>query len=270
MATSIQPFLRWAGSKKQLLPKLIPFWCSSHSRYVEPFMGSACFFFALKPTEALLGDVNPDLIRTFRTVRKCPKLVANRLHGLRPGKETYYALRKQRPEALCDTTAAARFIFLNRFCFNGLYRTNLSGEFNVPFAPSGTGGLPSKEHLCECAEVLQSAALQCGDFGSTLRRVRKGDFVYLDPPFAVGTRRVFREYGPRAFNGNDLSRLSRVLKRIDAIGATFVISYADCPEAREIFSPWTMKRVRTRRNIAGFAIHRRHAFELIATNRGRN
>jgi DNA adenine methylase len=164
------------------------------------------------------------------------------------------------------TAAAARFIYLNRFCFNGLYRTNAAGDFNVPFAPSGTGKLPSLSHLQGCAEVLKRTQLRCGDFVGTMELVQEGDFVYLDPPYAVSTRRVFREYSRAAFAQPDLVRLCRHLRRIDSMGARFLVSYADCTEARVAFRRWHIKRVRTRRNIAGFAIHRRFAFELIVTN----
>ena len=264
---AISPFLRWAGSKRQLLPKLIPYWDDQFSRYVEPFMGSACLFFAINPPRAVLGDVNEDLMRTFSTVRSKPESVANALNKIRPGKESYYCLRKRNPGSLSDIAAAARFIFLNRYCFNGLYRTNLAGQFNVPFASKGTGQLPTLSQLIVCAEALQNAILHRGQFESTLKLVKKGDFVYLDPPFAVEKRRVFREYNQKIFGADDLQQVALELDRMHEIGATFVLSYADCAEARKAFARWKVRRVRTRRNIAGFAIHRRHAFELIFTNR---
>ena len=266
MKPRVQPFLRWAGSKRQLLPILAEFWKPEFGRYVEPFMGSACFFFALNPARALLADINGELIRTFATVRDRPRQVARQLQKTPVNRETFYGLRERSPKGLADTKAAARFIYLNRFCFNGLYRTNLAGKFNVPFAPTGAGKVPSEMHLCECSEVLSRADLHCGDFESTLRAVEKGDFVYMDPPFAVNTRRVFREYSPDAFTIGDLDRLADQMNRLDTIGAHFVVSYADCPDARRVFKRWNPRRTRTRRNIAGFAVHRRHAYELIAAN----
>ena len=108
--------------------------------------------------------------------------------------------------------------------------------------------------------------LKSADFEATLSEVKKGDFVYLDPPFAVRTRRVFREYGASIFGEHDLARLAKCLERLDTIGAHFVVSYADCAEARHLLRPWRCARVRTRRHIAGFSSNRRHAFELVATN----
>ena len=266
MSAQIQPFLRWAGSKRQLVSRLASYWPGDPARYIEPFAGSACLFFALQPKEAVLGDINADLIRTYCTVRDHSSDVAAELAQIAFNKDTYYGLRQMRPETMPATAAAARFIYLNRFCFNGLYRTNAAGDFNVPFAPRGSGRLPLLSHLVGCAELLSRAKLHCGDFEETLELVQAGDFVYLDPPFAVSKRRVFREYSPTSFAQHDLIRLCRHLHRIDSIGARFLVSYADCAEARDAFRRWHFRRVRTRRNIAGFAVHRRFAFELIVTN----
>jgi len=189
----IQPFLRWAGSKRQLISRLASYWPGDSTRYIEPFAGSACFFFALQPKDAVIADINADLVRTYCTVRDHSSDVVAELAKFAFNKGTYYRLRQMRPETMSATAAAARFIYLNRFCFNGLYRTNTAGDFNVPFAPAGTGRLPSLSHLERCAELLRRAQLRCGDFEETLALVQAGDFVYLDPPFAVSKRRVFRE-----------------------------------------------------------------------------
>ncbi len=266
----MKPFLRWAGSKRKLLPKLAAFWSSDYKRYVEPFMGSACLFFSLRPARALLGDLNKELVATYSEIRDNPIGVWNCVSVLRATKKSYYKLRKVQPSSLNGAEAAARFLFLNRFCFNGLYRTNLRGEFNVPYAPNGTGSLPSKSEFLEYSRQLQGTTFVANDFESTLGEVRRGDFVYLDPPFAVRTRRVFREYGASIFKQDDLERLTKCLKRLDRIGADFVVSYADCREARELFAGWRVARVAVQRNIAGFIGARRCAYELVISNRSIN
>ena len=167
-------------------------------------MGSACLLFALRPKTALMGDINYDLVRTFLAVRDHPQAVGNRLERIPLGKSSYYSIRSQKLSALDAVDAAARFIFLNRFCFNGLYRTNKDGQFNVPYAPSGTGQLPTSTELREIAKTLRSCAITHADFEALLAQTREGDLVYLDPPYAVGNRRVFRQYGPSSF-GLDLS-----------------------------------------------------------------
>lgn len=261
------PFLRWAGSKRRLLSKLSAYWTSDAARYIEPFAGSAALFFALRPKRALLSDVNSELIEVFTLVRDDPRGVHRRLVQLPQGRESYYSLRAIRPQQLKPIDRAARFIFLNRFCFNGLYRTNMGGAFNVPYAPTGTGSLPCLEQLQLASTLLKRAELLHGDFEAILsRKVTSRDFVYLDPPFAVGNRRVFRQYGPETFGTADLERLGRLLDEIDRRGAKFVLSYAWCREATVALRKWSTRRVYTQRNIAGFVEHRRRAAELIVSN----
>jgi DNA adenine methylase len=259
-------FLRWAGSKRQLVPDLARFWNDSFKRYVEPFMGSACLFFALRPNRAMLGDINRELVETFKIVRSNPRELAAQLDRLPQGENAFYDLRRQSPEALSSIDAAARFIFLNRYCFNGLFRTNREGQFNVPYGPTRSGHLPGERELIAAATLLRRASLKCSDFEAMLLNVQKDDFVYLDPPFAISNRRMFRQYGPSTFGLRDLDRLENALIRMDRRGAGFVVSYACCKEARLAFSRWPMRKVFVRRNIAGFTHCRRRAAELLISN----
>jgi DNA adenine methylase len=261
------PFLRWAGSKRRLLPKLLPYWREDAKRYFEPFVGSAALFFALRPKVALLSDINPELMATYRTVRSRSQQVAAALQVSPRTKASYLRLRRTKPDGLSSVARAVRFVFLNRYCFNGLYRTNAAGTFNVPYAPTATGSLPTSGQLSRVAATLRRAELLCGDFEALLTaEVEKGDFVYLDPPFAVANRRVFRQYGPQVFGTRDLERLAGLLDLLDRRGATFVVSYAYCREALTYFDGWTHRRVLTQRNIAGFVGSRREAAELIISN----
>ncbi len=264
---AVAPFLRWAGSKRRLLPKLSNYWNNEYRRYVEPFVGSAALFFAIRPSSALLSDVNAGLIEAFTLIRDDVAGVYERLVRIPLGSKSYYALRAEDPLTRKPLDRAARFVFLNRFCFNGLYRTNAKGSFNVPYAPTGTGDLPSWRHLQACSALLSGVELIRGDFEEILlENVEAQDFVYLDPPYAVENRRVFRQYGPETFGTSDLRRLSMVLDEIHSRGAHFVLSYAWCREATIAFRKWPARRVYTQRNIAGFARHRRRAAELIVSN----
>ena len=261
------PFLRWAGSKKQLLSKLLSYWDNRHERYIEPFMGSASLFFAIQPRKAILSDINSELVETFIAVRDNPDKVYRSLIEIPRGRDSYYRVRAQATSELDSIARAARFIFLNRFCFNGLYRTNKAGRFNVPFSFSKTGDLPTRLHLEACASFLLSADLRCGDFEKVLLdEVRAGDFVYLDPPYAISNHRIFLQYGPQTFGVTDIQRLKRVLNVIEGRGVNFVLSYASCAEALEAFGTWDIKEVFVRRNIAGFVKDRRLAKELIFSN----
>lgn len=229
-------------------------------------MGSACLFFELRPNSALLADINDDLIRTYLAVRDHPQAVSNRLTRIPLGKRSYYSIRKQGLADMEDVDAAARFIFLNRFCFNGLYRTNEAGRFNVPFGSSGTGRLPTAAELRSVAKALRHSTIARADFEETLERTKTGDFVYLDPPYAVGNRRVFRQYGPSSFGLHDLERLSESLASMDNRGVKFVLSYASCAEASQFFERWSRRKIYIQRNIAGFATHRRRAGEVLISN----
>ena len=176
-------------------------------------------------------------------------------------------MRELKSKSLTQAEQAARFIYLNRFCFNGLYRTNLKGEFNVPYGAPKNYIVPTTEELKRCSAALQNTTIMTGDFEKVVgARVKPGDFVYLDPPFFQSTRRVFREYNSRPFEAADLARLTRLLRLIDEAGATFVVSYAACPEARAAFKGWRCSEIQTTRNISGFTCYRRIAIEIVVTN----
>ncbi len=260
-----KPFLRWAGSKRRQLPRLIQFWTDSHQRYVEPFAGSACLFFEISPNEAILGDKNSSLIELYQVVRDQPSRLYDRLRRIKRDAQTYYRWRSKPQAELDPETRALRFLYLNRNCFNGIYRTNTNGDFNVPMG-SKLGAYFSKADLVLCSTLLKNAKLVAGDFEVTLRHVRAGDFVYLDPPFAVRSRRVFREYGATLFETSDITRLATSLTRIAQMGADFLVSYADCKESRDIARRWNAIRLPIQRHVAGFTGSRRHAYEWLISN----
>lgn len=265
-SSDCQPFLRWAGSKRKLVPELRRYWPSDGSRYVEPFVGSACLFFALAPSNALLGDINRELIDTYLEVKHRPERLANALSPMRRSKRAYLTLRETEAATLDATARAARFVYLNRYCFNGLYRTNQHGKFNVPYGATGTGSLPSSEQLLRCSRALKGARLKRCDFDRLLGEVGTGDFVYLDPPFRVSERRVFNEYQAEAFSNRDVRRLRQTVERLDRSGARFLLSYADCEEARYLQRGFLARRVSVRRNIAGFVGKRTVSEEVLISN----
>ncbi len=260
-------FVRWAGSKRLLISELATYRPKSMSRYVEPFAGSACFFFFLEPEKALLGDLNPELILMYREVRRDVDLVLECFRRLPRGERAYYAVRRRDPRALAPAEAAARFIYLNRFCFNGLFRTNLEGRFNVPYGPPKKPLNAFEDRVREAATLLRNAELRAADFERIVADVRKGDFVYLDPPYVVRENsEAFSEYLPGSFASRDLERLSDALDRIDRGGATFLLSYARSSEADALARRWSKRSVSTRRNIAGFSGARKTTNEILVTN----
>lgn len=264
----MRPLLRWAGSKKQLLGHLRPYWEQSGAdRYVEPFAGSAAFFFDIEPERAVLGDSNRILVEFYNTLRVEAALVYELATSLAPDKETYYTVRAALKTETDSVRRSAMFFYLNRNCFNGIFRTNMKGEFNVPHAATGTGALPSWIEVESAVKLLRRSEVRVTDFRKIVNtKVKRGDFVYLDPPYAVENRRVFVQYNAQTFGLADLEQLSYSLHCIDAIGAKFVLSYAVSSEALHYFRHWSPRRVACQRHVAGFSDHRRKAMELMVSN----
>ena len=245
------------------------FWDNGYDRYIEPFAGSSCFFFAIRPDQAILSDKNRELIEAYEVLREDPELLHTSLAALPRNKSTYYFERSRDPARLSRFDRAVRFVYLNRNCFNGIYRTNLSGQFNVPFGGTRTGAAISRSELTACADALGNTILRSWDFGTTLRYAQEGDFVYMDPPYAITGKRMFREYGLKMFDLDDIGRLKEHLVRLDGRGVDFLVSYADSPEGRSIAREWSSRRIRVGRQVAGFSGSRRHAYELLITNTGK-
>jgi DNA adenine methylase len=262
----VRPFLRWAGSKRQLIPRLSKYWTADCTRYIEPFVGSACLFFSLAPAAAILGDINAELMATYQQVKSNLPAMLAELGKMKKSKEDYLRLRSATPFTLKPEQRAARFIYLNRFCFNGLYRTNRAGEFNVPFSGDRTGELPTAEVLKGCSSRLQSAKLVTGSFEHTLEMAQPGDFVYMDPPFSVVAERVFNEYDASVFNQRQLSMLRDWILQLNNKGIRFLVSYAESDEGTLLGKGFHVETVDVRRNIAGFATNRRKANELLISN----
>lgn len=259
------PLLRWAGSKRQLVPALINYVPSDFDRYVEPFAGSACLFFALNPSTAVLGDQNRELLDTYDVVRRHPRLVARAVHSIPDTPKAYLRVRNRDLSRLVPIDRAARFVYLNRHCFNGVYRTNRQGQFNVPRGRN-TGKLPSEAMFYRCSVALRRVELRPVDFEECIADVRRGDFVYLDPPYASSARPRYGEYGYGSFDKQDLGRLLEALHLIDQRGGVFLLSYY---RTRRLKIPphWHRRQIAVRRHVAGFAHHRRIIREILVTNR---
>lgn len=262
---SVKPLLRWAGSKRKLLPVLRQVAPAQFSRYVEPFCGSACFYLELAPEVGLLGDINSELIHFYKRVRANPNLVGKLFHAMPTTERFYYDLRAVAPDSLGANERAARFLYLNRFCFNGVYRTNREGAFNVPRGMR-VGALPSLEEIASFGRVLRRAEVRVGDFESTLAECGAGDFVYLDPPYAGRGVRNRGEYGANSFAEIDVVRLRHSLESASGRGAKILVSYGDVSVVREAFSDWRVSELTVGRNVSGFLHGRRDVQELLITN----
>jgi len=262
----VEPLFRWAGSKKKLLPDIKLRFPKAYRTYHEPFCGSACLFFDILPSSAILSDMNQELILTYKEVQRDPQQVHNYLASYSVSKEKYYELRSFEISLMSPAARAARFIYLNKLCFNGVYRTNKAGVFNVPMGTK-TGKMPTLEVLERFSEALKNVELFGGDFEETMLNVRPGDLVYLDPPYSKPESRERGEYGAGSFHFSDIDRLVSTLDYFSEIGAFFILSYSDCDVIRKsLRSEWNTEVVSVRRHVAGFSAHRKVVDELIVSN----
>lgn len=265
---TVTPFLRWAGSKKKILPILSEYWDSScFLRYIEPFAGSAALFFHLNPKKALLGDVNKELMLTYRQLKNNVDAVINTLNSYNKNKKTYLSLRSKDPNKLTRSERASRFIYLNRYCFNGLYRINKKGQFNVPYGGKVCGRMPSGSALRSCSRRLKNVSLVAGSFNATLENVTQGDFVYMDPPYKVNKRKIFTEYDTNVFDQDAVIKLRWWLEYLNKNNIAFLVSYADSDEAKYLSQGFRVRKIKIRRNIAGFISNRRLDTEVLISNK---
>jgi DNA adenine methylase len=262
--TAPGPFLRWAGSKRAQLDELKAFVPVRFRRYVEPFAGSACMFFALRPPHATLGDLNAELITAYTQLRDSPEALISELATLDQDGADYYELRAVDPSELNPMQRATRFIYLNRHSFNGVYRTNRRGSFNVPRG-TRVGRMPSASALRSASHLLQSTDLVRDDFSTAIDSATAGDFVYLDPPFSRSTAPHYGLYGYGSFSPQDEVRLASSLHQLDEAGAYFLLSYHDLPNV-ELPASWVVHQLTVRRQVSAQSSHRRISREIIITN----
>ena len=265
MASSV--LLRWAGSKRSSLAELALNFPPNPGRYLEPFCGSAALFFHLRPHNAILSDINYALISFYKAVKQEPEEVYDLATSFPRTKRAYYQIRDRFKFEEDRIVHAALFYYLNKNCFNGLYRTSKAGEFNVPFSPSRTGQYPPKAQFLNAAASFKHTKFICCDFEETIRsNCQAGDFIFLDPPYSDAKRYPFREYYPGCFSEADIVRLLDVLQFIQRNDAFFVLTFSDRVGVKFSTLDWRQYPIRTRRNISGFASARKYVEDVIVTN----
>ena len=247
-----------------MLPKLLDLAPAQYARYIEPFCGSACYFLALGPRRAILADLNPHLISTYKELRARPLEVASAMATWKPTKQDYLHLRAN--PSTNPVVAAGRFLFLNRHSFNGVYRENRKGQFNVPYGGYRNGKLPTATDLLAFSEALNGARLICSDFEDVISQARSGDFLYLDPPYHYGDARNRGEYGCGAFSELDLDRFIDSVRDASNRGAQILISYNKAHELKKMLKTWRLAYCTTRRSVAGFTKSRRQVREYLLRN----
>jgi DNA adenine methylase len=271
---ALGPVLKWAGGKSQLLPEILARLPPQIDTYFEPFVGGAAVFFALASQarfrRAVLSDKNPDLIEVYQSLKDEPKKVIARLRRYRAAhsEEAYYAARAKVPKTAAGR--AARIIYLNKTGFNGLYRVNKDGQFNVPFGRYVKPNILDEPRLLAAAEVLASVEIRVADFEKSCARARAGDAVYLDPPYLpVSTTASFAEYHSEPFGIAEHERLARAFSSLGERGVVAVLSNSNTADTRRLFSDHELDIVSARRSINSDRTRRGPVGEILVTARKR-
>ena len=276
--TPAKPFVKWAGGKRQLLSTLHMALPATYGAYHEPFVGGGAMLFSVmgsRPARSChASDLNSDLMLTYVAVRDQVKdLIESLKNHAASFKEDprryYYMVRSQNPKGLMEK--ASRLIFLNKTCFNGLYRVNSRGMFNVPLGGYTNPNIVGEENLMAASATLQSCGVtfECRDFESVLDRVKPGDLVYFDPPYhPISRAGNFTGYTDKDFTYDDLSRLARVCRKLDEIGCMVMLSNSCAGEVAGLFGgdPWEVRTVEAARFINSDGSNRTGHRELLITN----
>ena len=247
-----KPILKWAGGKTQMLNDLLPKVPSSYGRYIEPFFGGGAMYFALQPENAIIADSNPELINMYRQVAANVDEVIQYLKKYENTSEMFYTVREQEWTQLPKAEAAARTIFLNRTCFNGLYRVNKQGKFNVPYGKYANPKICDEDGLKAASEALKKAEILCGDYLLVLDHyAQPGDFVFLDPPYLpISEYADFKRYTKEQFYEEDHIELAKIIMRLQERGCHIILTNSNHPLVHELYAPFTIDVIQTKRHIS--------------------
>jgi len=273
-----KPFVKWAGGKRQLIPILNENLPKTFGTYFEPFLGGGALLFHMlterNGQKCSISDLNSDLVLSYTTIRdRIDDLIASlRNHEKnyqKDSKSYYYSIRESNPRSEIEKTS--RLIFLNRTCFNGLYRVNSKGRFNVPLGKYSNPNIVNEDNLYSVSNILQSSkvSIKCRDFEAVLRDVKKGDLVYFDPPYQpVSDTANFTSYTNKDFTYSDLSRLADICMKLDSKDCKVLLSNSNSKEVVDMFSkkPWTVTKIQANRSINSNSKKRTGHFELLIKN----
>jgi DNA adenine methylase len=263
-----RPFLKWAGGKNKLIQQYIPYFPKQFKTYYEPFLGGGAVFFYLNPSSAALTDINAELVNAYRCVRDNVEelIVILEEHQLKHGKDYYYKVR----QGNCATNLekAARLIYLNKTCYNGLYRENSKGEFNVPIGKYKNPKICNSTLLRSVSAALQTAQINVRPFEDILDRVSScDDFVYFDPPYhPISSTSNFTAYSRYSFSSDDQIRLKHVFAELAERGVKVMLSNSDCQFIRELYKDFNISSITASRLINSKALKRGKISEVLITS----
>lgn len=256
-----KPFVKWVGGKRQLLKQFRQLnlyppekFNSKTGRYFEPFVGGGAVFFDLLPEKAYLSDLNNELVVTYNVIRNDVENLIESLKKHKLDKEYFLKIRAQKPEKLSDLNTASRFIYLNRTCFNGMYRVNSKGGFNVPFGKYTNPLICDENNLRKASKVLKNVEIRRQDYKGVLKKAKKGDFVYFDPPYyPISKTASFTSYTSESFLDKEQIELGDTFIELHKRGCFVMLSNSDTPFINRIYKG--LKGVKINKVEAGRAIN---------------
>lgn len=270
----VAPVVKWVGGKRQLLDVLTPLLPKRITLYYEPFVGGGAMLFNLQPQKAYVNDINNDLICVYNVIRSNVEELIDKLSEYKNESEFFYSIRdldrnREKYEALSDVQKAARFLYLNKTCFNGLYRVNNAGEFNSPFGNYKNPNIVNAPVLRAVSSYLSNADVHLTslDYSEVLKDVPKGAFVYLDPPYdPVSSTSNFTGYSKGGFSQDEQIRLRQCCDELDARGVKFMLSNSSTEFIREQYINYKIITVQAKRAINSVAAKRGDVDEVVIRN----
>lgn len=268
------PVLKWVGGKRQLLPALSALLPDKIASYCEPFVGGGALLFHLQPQTAYVNDINAELIGVYRTIRENVDALIEELKGYKNEADFFYAVRnwdrdRARYDALSDVRKAARVLYLNKTCFNGLYRVNNAGEFNSPFGAYRKPNIVNEPVLRAVSAYFNAADVRfsCADYADALADVKSGAFVYLDPPYdPVSQTSSFTGYARGGFSREDQIRLRECCDALDRRGVRFMLSNSATDFIKEQYRAYHVTIVQARRAVNSVGSRRGNVDEAVVRN----
>ena len=270
------PVVKWVGGKRQLLPQILPLIPKRMTAYCEPFLGGGAVLFALQPKHALVNDLNQDLITVYRVIKEDADALIEHLSRHENTPEYFYRIRdldrdKEAYAAMSDVEKASRLLYLNKTCYNGLFRVNASGAFNSPYGHYRRPNIVNEQTIRGVSRYFNSCDITffSGDFASVLEQVPKGGFVYLDPPYdPVSDTASFTGYNRGGFGREEQVRLKECCDALTARGVKFLLSNSATPFIRELYGSYRVSIVQARRAVNSVASRRGAIEEVLVRNYG--
>ena len=269
--TQTYPLVKWVGGKRQLMFELLKNMPESYNRYFEPFIGGGALFFELQPENGYISDINAELINLYSVVRDNVYELIQDLNKHEITKDYFLKIRNldrtEKYNTLSNVEKAGRFIYLNRTCFNGMYRVNAQGQFNVPFGNYKNPRIVDADNLINCSKLLKNTEIKCADFSEVLNKVKKGDFVYFDPPYVpLSETSSFTSYTKDGFDIDMQFKLREVCDELASMGVKFMLSNSDTKLVHELYSSYKINKVFASRAINANANGRGKITEVLVKN----